>query len=337
MLLFKVQKMSFSAYRILETEGVFSTSLVDAEKAELPEGDLLVRVHHTSLNYKDVLSYSGHRGITKKFPHTPGIDAAGVVEECSSGDFKVGDEVIVTGFDLGMNTWGGHSQYIRVPSNWAVKKPEGLSLDESMIMGTAGFTAGQSILRMQDNGLKAGDGPILVTGATGGVGSMAVLLLSHLGYEVAAATRNPDHAEFLKSIGASEIVSSTDLVDSSDRPLLKSRWAGVVETVGGPLLETAVRSTQRRGVVTFCGMIASPELNLTVFPFILRGLRLIGIDSAECPLDQKISLWEKLSGSWKPENLRAVEDHRAFDEIPAMVDAMKAGSTRGRVTFNLPV
>ena len=328
--------MTFLAYRIQEAGEGFSSQLSEVEPGDLPEGEVMIRVQNTSLNYKDVLSWNGHRGITKNYPHTPGIDAAGVVEESSVEDFKAGEEVIVTGFDLGMNTWGGFSQYIRVPSSWVVKRPAGITLSESMIFGTAGFTAAQSILRMEENGIDKDSGPILVTGATGGVGSMAVLLLSHLGYSVSAATRNSDNTAFLKSIGAQEIVDSAEVVDESQRPLLKSRWAGVVETVGGPLLETAIRSTQRRGVVTFCGMIASPELNTTVFPFILRGLRLIGIDSAECPLSQKVDLWAKLAGPWKPENLRAVEDHRSFDEIPAMVDAMKSGNTRGRVTFDLP-
>lgn len=328
--------MSFPAYQISEDGDGFITALIEAEKDQLPEGEVLIRVLHTSLNYKDVLSWNGHRGITKNYPHTPGIDAAGIVEESSNGSFSKGEEVIVTGYDLGMNTWGGFSQFIRVPSSWVVKKPSGLNLRETMIFGTAGFTAAQSILRMQENGVKPGDGPILVTGATGGVGSTAVVLLSHLGYEVAAATRDPKNHSYLESIGASRIVSSSDIIDESKRPLLKSQWAGVVETVGGPLLETAIRSTQRRGVVTFCGMIASPELNTTVFPFILRGLRLIGIDSAECPLPQKVSLWDKLAGSWKPAKLQQVEDHHTFEEIPDMVEAMQNGKTRGRVTFDLP-
>ena len=205
-----------------------------------------------------------------------------------------------------------------------------------MIVGTAGFTAAQCALRFADNGLKPGDGPILVTGSTGGVGSFAVSLLSHLGYEVVAATRDPKNVDFLKSIGAHEVIDSSDCVDDSPKPMLKSRWAGVVETVGGGLLETAIRSTQRRGVITFCGMIASPKLNTTVFPFILRGLRLIGIDSAECPAEQKKEIWDLLAGDWKSPRLAQLQDPKLFDDIPTMIERMKRGDTRGRVTFTIP-
>lgn len=329
--------MSFLAYRIHEEpDNTFRGEKTEVSTDDLPAGDVLVRVQYSSLNYKDVLSWSGHKGITKQFPHTPGIDAAGVVEQSTSASFSPGDEVIVIGFDLGMNTWGGFSQFIRVPAGWVVKKPAGLSLGEAMTIGTAGFTAAQCAARFADLGTLPGEGPVLVTGATGGVGSVAVCLLSHLGYEVVAATRNPENVDFLKSIGAHEVVSTSDVIDESKRPLLKSRWAGVVETVGGPLLETAIRSTHRRGVITFCGMIASSDVNTTVFPFILRGLRLIGIDSAECPLDEKVALWNRLATDWKPGKLAALRDDRSFEEVPEMIAKMKAGDTRGRVVFTLP-
>lgn len=329
--------MTFLAYRIHEEpDNTFRGEKAEVSAEDLPAGDVLVRVQYSSLNYKDVLSWSGHKGITKQFPHTPGIDAAGVVEHSSSDSFAQGEEVIVSGFDLGMNTWGGFSQFIRVPAGWVVKKPAGLTLDEAMTIGTAGFTAAQCAARFADLSLLPGEGPVLVTGATGGVGSVAVCLLAHLGYEVVAATRNPDNVEFCKSIGAREVISTSDVIDESKRPLLKSRWAGVVETVGGPLLETAIRSMQRRGVITFCGMIASSDLNTTVFPFILRGLRLIGIDSAECPLDQKVELWNRLASDWKPSKLAALRDDHGFDEVPDMIAKMKSGETRGRVVFTLP-
>lgn len=304
--------------------------------SDLPPGQVLIRVRYSSLNYKDVLSWGGHRGITRHYPHTPGVDAAGVVESSEVDWLSPGDEVIVTGFDLGMNTWGGFSQYIRVPAEWVVNKPEGLTLEEAMTIGTAGFTAGQCAERFADLGMNPGQGPVLVTGATGGVGSCAVSLLSHLGYEVVAASRDLANTPFLESIGASRVVSTSELIDNSSRPLLKGRWAGVVETVGGPLLETAIRSTQRRAVITFCGMIASSDLNTTVFPFILRGLRLVGIDSAECPRDQKLDLWNRLATEWKPANLSALRVSKTFEEIPTMIDEMKSGSTRGRIVFTVP-
>lgn len=329
--------MYFEAYRIEELEEKrYTAKRIRASLSDLPAGEVLVRVQYSSLNYKDVLSWSGNRGITRNYPHTPGVDAAGVVETSEVEGFAHGDEVIVTGFDMGMNTWGGFSQYVRVPAKWVVKKPSGLTLEEAMTLGTAGFTAAQCALLFEQLGKKPDDGPILVTGATGGVGSVAVSLLSHLGYEVVAATRDPANTEFLESIGASSVIPTSEVIDESKRPMLKGRWAGVVETVGGPLLETAIRSTKRRAVVTFCGMIASAELNTSVFPFILRGLRLIGIDSAECPLDQKVALWNKLAGDWKPAKLAELRVSKDFDDIPDMIELMKAGDTRGRVVFKVP-
>jgi alcohol dehydrogenase len=329
--------MDFECYRIEEESPErFVARRVRASFSDLPAGEVLIRVRYTSLNYKDVLSWTGNKGITRRYPHTPGIDAAGVVERSDSAEFSPGDEVIVTGFDLGMNTWGGFSEYVRVPASWVVRLPSGLDLVEAMTFGTAGFTAGQCVLRFQDNGCFPGKGPVLVTGATGGVGSVAVCLLAHLGYEVVAATRSPENVEFLRALGAHEIVSSSELVDASDRPLLKARWAGVVETVGGKLLETAIRSTERRAVITFCGMIGGARLETSVFPFILRGLRLIGVDSAECPLDQKVDLWCKLAGGWKPSTLSMLRDPREFDELPALVERMRSGATRGRVVVRVP-
>ena len=326
----------FKAYEVSEIgEGQFRGEFKSKKFSDLPPGEVLVQVKYSSLNYKDVLSSQGNRGITKNYPHVLGIDAAGLVVESSVDNFAKGDEVIVTGYDLGMNTWGGFSEYIRVPAQWVVKKPSSMDLEYAMCIGTAGFTAGQCLLRMQDNGVVPGSGPILVTGATGGVGSVAVVLLSHLGYEVVAATRDLDQADFLTSCGASEVINSKELCDDSSRPLLKSRWAGVVETVGGPLLETAIRSTQRRAVITFCGMIASPQLNTTVFPFILRGLRLIGIDSAECPLNQKVQLWNLLATTWKSPRLKNLEVLKSFDECPAQIELMSKGSHRGRIVFKI--
>jgi acrylyl-CoA reductase (NADPH) len=327
----------FKAYEVSEAQdGTFQGSFKTKNIEDLPTGDVLINVKATSLNYKDLLSSQGNKGITKKYPHVCGIDAAGIIEYSSDSNFCVGEEVIVTGYDLGMNTWGGFSEYIRVPAQWIVKKPEKISLEYAMCIGTAGFTAGQSILRMQENGVQPQSGPILVTGATGGVGSVAVALLSHLGYEVVAATRDLKQSDFLKSIGAKAVINSQECCDDSTRPLLKSQWAGVVETVGGKLLETAIRSTQRRGVITFCGMILSPNLNTTVFPFILRGLRLIGIDSAECPIEQKIEMWDLLSGPWYTPLIDQLKQVKSFHEIPQQLDLMKDGSTRGRIVFKIP-
>ncbi|MGI9554122.1 MAG: YhdH/YhfP family quinone oxidoreductase [Thermodesulfobacteriota bacterium] len=302
---------------------------------DLPEGDVLIKVKYSSLNYKDALSAIGNRGVTKNYPHTPGVDAAGVVEHSDSDDIKSGDEVITHGYDIGMDTSGGFGQYLRVPAEWVVKLPAGLTLKESMSYGTAGFTAAQSIYRLEENGIGTGSGKILVTGATGGVGSMAVAILYKAGYEVTASTGKTDQNDFLKNLGASEIISREDAADQSGRLLLKGQWAGVVDTVGGEILATALKSTMLRGVVTTCGNVASHELNTNVYPFILRGVSLIGIDSASCPMDRRVKIWERLSSGWKLDNLDQITRTVALEELNPEIDKILKGGQVGRVVVNL--
>jgi putative YhdH/YhfP family quinone oxidoreductase len=301
---------------------------------DLPEGDVLIRVHYSSLNYKDALSAIGNKGVTRHYPHTPGIDAAGTVAESRVDAFKPGDAVLVTGYDLGMNTSGGFGQYVRVPAGWVVPLPEGLSLKESMIYGTAGFTAGMGITFLTEK-VSPTDGPVLVTGATGGVGSIAVAVLAKLGYQVAAVTGKADAAAFLESIGASQIVDRAEAADTSGRPLLKSQWAGVVDTVGGEILATAIKATNPWGTVTCCGNVASPDLPLTVFPFILRGVRLIGIDSQNCPMDLRLAVWHNLAGSWRFAGLDDLCTEIGLEALSANIDLILKGRQKGRVVVNL--
>ena len=301
---------------------------------DLPEGDVLIRVNYSSLNYKDALSAIGNNGVTRSYPHTPGIDAAGTVADSRVDAFKKGDPVLVTSYDLGMNTSGGFGQYVRVPAGWVVPLPGGLSLKESMIFGTAGFTAGMGILFLTER-VRPEDGPVLVTGATGGVGSVCVAVLAKLGYTVAAATGKTAEAAFLKSIGASQIVDRADAADTSGRPLLKSQWAGVVDTVGGEILATAIKSTHPWGTVTCCGNVASPDLPLTVFPFILRGVRLIGIDSQNCPMDIRLKVWENLAGPWKIDGLEDISKEISLDGLSDNIDLILKGQQKGRVVVNL--
>ncbi len=302
--------------------------------SDLPEGDVLIRVNYSSLNYKDALSAVGNKGVTRRYPHTPGIDAAGTVIESRFETFKPGDAVLVTGYDLGMNTSGGFGQYVRVPAEWVVPLPAGLSVKESMIYGTAGFTAGMSVHFLTER-VKPQDGPVLVTGATGGVGSVSVAVLAKLGYSVAAVTGKTAEEAFLKSIGASQIVGRADAADTSGRPLLKGQWAGVVDTVGGDILATAIKSTQAWGTVTCCGNVASPDLPLTVFPFILRGVRLVGIDSQNCPMDLRLKVWDNLAGPWKIEGLEKLCTEIALDGLSDNIDLILKGRQRGRVVVNL--
>jgi acrylyl-CoA reductase (NADPH) len=317
------------------TKGQFVRRIEDRSLADLPQGDVLIRVHYTSLNYKDALSASGHRGVTRTYPHTPGIDAAGVVEESADDRFEPGDRVLVTGYDLGMNTAGGFGQYVRVPAEWVVEVPRELSLRESMIYGTAGVTAGLSVLKLQAHGVTPEQGEILVTGATGGVGSLAVGILASDGYPVVAATGKLEAAQFLLDLGAQEVVHRDEVRDASGRPLLSGRWAGAVDTVGGEYLATALKSTRIDGVVTCCGLVASPELPTTVYPFILRGVSLLGIDSENCPMATRLRLWRKLAGEWKLANLNDLANECSLDGLEVEIERILQGKQRGRVVVDL--
>jgi len=313
---------------------VFSRQVKDRELDALPAGDVIVRVQYSSLNYKDALSASGNRGVTREYPHTPGIDAAGTVVESSAHDLTEGQQVMVSGYDLGMNTPGGFGQYIRVPAGWVVSLPPGLSMKESMIFGTAGFTAGMSVERITDM-VKPENGEILVTGATGGVGSIAVALLSKLGYRAVAVSGKEDAKSFLTRLGAQEIISRKVFIKEPARPLLTARWAGVVDTVGGKILTAAIKATRPRGLVTCCGNVASPELSLTVFPFILRGVTLAGIDSQNCPMALRKRIWERLAAEWKIASLDEIYREVTLAALPDEIEKSLTGQQKGRVVVNL--
>ena len=314
---------------------VFNRSIVTRSLDDLPEGDLVVRVLYSSLNFKDALSATGNPGVTRNFPHTPGIDAAGEVVSCSDGSFQSGEKVIVTSYDLGMETDGGFGQMIRVPSKWALKLPDGLDLKESMMLGTAGLTAALSVRELVESGVAPEQGPLLVTGATGGVGSLAVAMLSKAGYKVTAVTGKMDQEDYLKGLGAERVISRETLMTGAERPMMKTTWAGVVDCVGGDMLAAALKSTQYGGVVTCCGLVGSPELNVNVFPFILRGVRLIGIDSAECPMDKRVAVWKKLSGEWKPESLAGMVEEVGLEGLEKKIQGMLKAQLKRKVLVNL--
>ncbi|MFW5635396.1 MAG: YhdH/YhfP family quinone oxidoreductase [Thermodesulfobacteriota bacterium] len=330
-----MENKTFKAMVVEETsEKRFERQIRERSVEDLPEGEVLVRVKYSSLNYKDALSATGNRGVTRTFPHTPGIDAAGVVEESTDDRFKPGAEVIVTSYDLGMNTSGGFGQYIRVPAGWVVPLPKNLTLKEAMIYGTAGFTAGISVYKLTHT-VKPEDGDILVTGATGGVGSLAVSILSGLGYSVTAVTGKTEEESFLKGIGARAILSREEALDTSGRPMLKSLWAGVVDTVGGDYLVTAIKSTHLHGTVTCCGNVASPDLPLNVFPFILRGVSLLGVDSQNCPMDTRVQIWKHLAGDWKLDRLDQIAKEISLGQLDENIDLILEGKQKGRVVVNL--
>lgn len=327
-----MENKKFRAYWVTEdAEKRYSQEIREREIDDLPAGDVLVKVSYSSLNYKDALSATGVKGVTRKYPHTPGIDAAGVIEESEDDRFQAGDRVLVTGYDLGMNTAGGLGEYIRVPSQWVAKLPEGLTDKKSMMYGTAGFTAGLSVKRLIESGVRPEDGDILVTGATGGVGSIAVGLLSKLGYSVVAGTGKPETEEMLKKIGASGIALREDLDDQSGKALLKERWAGVVDTVGGNILASAIKATKYGGAVTSCGNAASAELSLTVFPFILRGVSIFGIDSVLCPMERRLEIWNLLAGGWDLEDLEKSIEVIGLEQVSEKIDLILKGRLVGRV------
>lgn len=324
----------FKAYVVAERENTFIGTVKTRSIGELPPGDLLIKVSYSSLNYKDALSAAGNKGVTRNYPHTPGIDAVGVVVKSDHASFKANDQVIVTGYDLGMNTAGGFGGYIRVPSEWALKLPENLSMLEAMIYGTAGLTAGMSVLRLAEL-VKPQDGPIIVSGATGGVGSLSVAILSKLGYSVTAITGKASERDFLFRLGAKEILLREEFEKLDKKPLLKPLSAGAIDTVGGVILENIIRSTKEMGAVACCGNAASPKLELTVFPFILRGLTLIGIASQNYPMAGREKVWQKLALDWKPAQLPDTCTEIGLDELSAKIDLMLQGKLKGRTIVKI--
>jgi len=329
-----MEAIEFKAFVVEEKEGAFSGHINNRSVDDLPDNDLLVKVHYSSLNYKDALSANGNKGVTRDYPHTPGIDAAGTVVNDASGKFNVNEPVIVTGYDLGMNTDGGFAEYIRVPSEWAVRLPESLTMKEAMMLGTAGLTAGMSVMRLIET-VKPDDGNIAVSGATGGVGALSIGILSKLGYAVSAISGKEQEREFLLELGAQEVLPRQDYEAENTRPLLKAAFAGVIDTVGGNILANLIKSTRPMGVVTCCGNAASPNLDLTVFPFILRGVSLIGIDSQNCPMAEREIIWKKLAGEWKPENLQELCREISLDELPESIERMLSGKLKGRTVVSL--
>lgn len=321
---------TFTAMLVEKTESGFERSIVERSVDDLPPGDVLIEVRYSSLNYKDGLSATGNPGVSRNFPHTPGIDAAGVVVESASADFSPGDEVIVTGFDLGMNTSGGFGARIRVPAGWVLPRPEGLTLHRSMILGTAGFTAALCVHKLEAAGMTPESGPVLVTGATGGVGSVAVMLLAKLGYQVTAVTGKEDRHDFLRGIGATDIIGREEARAGSDRPLGRETWGGAVDTVGGEILFNAVKSLRYGCSLAACGLVDSPAIPATVLPFILRHVNLLGVDSVELPLAQKAEIWEKLAGPWQLPALETLEESLSLETLSAAIDRILAGSMVGR-------
>lgn len=326
--------MTYQALVVSEKEGKYIQEVKELNTRDLPKGDVLIQVHYSSLNYKDALSAVGNKGVTKNYPHTPGIDAAGIVIESESENIGVGEEVVVSGYDLGMNTPGGYGRFIRVPAEWVVKLPENLTMKEAMIIGTAGFTAGISINRLTEL-VKPADGRIIVSGATGGVGSVALSILSKLGYETVAVSGKESEYPFIESLGAGGIISRTDFLTLDKKPILSSKYAGGIDTVGGVILENIIKSLKPLGAVTTCGSVSGTELNMSVFPFILRGISLIGVSAQNYPMELRAKLWEKIADEWKPTNLMNIYNEITLHELPDAISQILKGGLKGRTVIKL--
>lgn len=316
-------------------DGQVSAAVEAVDETELPLGDVEIRVAWSSLNYKDAMAATGHPGIVHRFPHVPGIDAAGHVVASHHGAFSVGDPVLVTGYDLGAGRWGGWSERIRVPADWVVPLPAGLTLLEAMCHGTAGFTAALCVRRLQAMGLEPVHGPVVVSGASGGVGCLSVRLLAHLGFEVVASTGKATATDMLLRLGAAQVVDRNELVSPSRRPLLSTRWAGGIDTVGGETLASILRETRPYGAVAACGMLQGEQLSLTVYPFILRAVSLIGISASQCPRLTRDEIWRQLAGEWKLAEWSGLVKRSELSVVMEPVAEMLAGHVQGRVVVQV--
>ena len=318
---------SFTAYRTFQEDNRIVSRFVDMAIDDLDPGDVVIRTEYSSINYKDALSHNGTGKIMRRYPCNAGIDVAGEVVTSADPRFRAGDKVIVTSWDFGVAHDGGYSEYVRVPAKWVVPMPQGMSTFEAMVLGTAGFTAGLAVERMEHDGLTPDKGPVVVTGATGGVGSVVIEILARCGYHVVALTGKPEEAEYLKHLGAAEILDRRT-IDWGKRPLEKATWAGAVDNIGGDALAWMTRTMKQGGAIASCGLAASIDLHTTVMPFILRGVSLLGIDSGYWPMAPRQKLWQRLAGEWKPDKVGA-----AVKTIPlAELDQVFRNLLEGRMT-----
>ncbi len=321
----------FKALVVDKVENDTEVSVKKMTKEDLPAGDVLIKVQYSSVNYKDGLATHPKGNIVKEYPHVPGIDLAGVVVESDHPEWKEGDRVIVTSYELGVSHYGGFSEYARVKAEWIVPLPEGLSMKEAMVYGTAGFTAALSVYQLEQAGLTPDRGPVLVTGATGGVGSMAVAILAKKGYEVTASTGKESEHSYLKGLGATSIINRDEVAPEGFKPIGKQKWAGAVDPVGGSTLAAVLSNTMYGGAVAVSGLTAGPKVPTTVFPFILRGVNLLGIDSVYCPMEKRKEIWKKAAGEYKPaEHLEAIQHEISFEELPEVLSSILSGNVRGR-------
>jgi len=325
----------FRALRLDETDGRISASLADIDDAALPESDVTIAVDYSTLNYKDGMVVNGLGKLVRTYPHIPGIDLAGTVEESSNPRFKPGDKVLLTGWHVGERHWGGYAEKARVKGEWLTPIPEGLSTFEAMAVGTAGFTAMLAILALEAHGLKTEGGDVLVTGASGGVGSVAIATLANCGYRPVALTGRTSEADYLKGLGAAEIVARDSFLEGDPRPLEAERWAGCVDAVGGAVLARVLAQLRYGSSVAAVGLAGGPKLETTVMPFLLRGVNLLGIDSVQCPSGRREAAWQRIARDLPMDKLRAMTQTAPLSDVPRLASAILKGEVRGRMVIDV--
>jgi NADPH2:quinone reductase len=328
-----VQK--FRAYRTFQENNAVVSRFVELGLEDLDPGDVVVRTKYSTINYKDALSYNGAGKIMRKYPTNAGIDMAGTVETSADSRWKRGDKVIVHAYDMGVAHDGGYAEFVRVPADWIVRRPESMTAFDAMTLGTAGFTAAQAIMLMEHNGLKRENGPVAVTGATGGVGSVAVEILAKSGYEVVAITGKKEETRYLKELGAKDVLLRQSIDLSKIRPLDKSTWAGAVDNLGGDILAWLLSTMKNGGMVGAVGLAADMKLHTTVAPFILRGVSLLGADSANCPMAMRQKIWNKLAVEWRPDQVHDQVRTIDFDDLPTHFEPYLKGMVRGRTVVRV--
>ncbi|MGL4293847.1 MAG: YhdH/YhfP family quinone oxidoreductase [Bacteroidales bacterium] len=326
---------TFKAYRTFEKPDGFESEVTTMDFDSLKDHDVIIKVIYSGINYKDLLSDRGNRGVTRNYPHTPGIDAAGIINMDRSGTFSVGEEVVVMGYDLGMNTDGAFAEYISVPVEWVMRKPKGFSLKQTMQIGTSGFTAALGISKMLQMGMKPENGPVVVTGATGGVGMHGVQMLSKLGFTVWAVTGKKELEPALKQLGASCILGRDEVLAPQEKPLLRPRWAGALDTVGGEMLVSLLKQCSKSGSVATCGTVGGASLSMTVLPFILNGINLLGINAADTPMTERVKIWELLESIAEPDITAKNGEEIGLDEIGDALQKMSSNQHAGRYLIRI--
>lgn len=326
---------TFKALVATQNDGQFSASIQDVHRSALPEGEVLIRVAYSSLNYKDGLAVTGRPGVIRSFPMVPGVDLAGTVEESSAPDFKPGDPVVVTGCGTSEFHWGGYAQYARMKAEWVVPIPANMTPAQAMGVGTAGFTSMQSVMALEEHGMKPSGREVVVTGAGGGVGSVAVAILAKLGYKVVASTGRAELQDYLRQLGASEIIDRSVLSAPSKRPLESERWGGAIDSVGGDTLAGLLRSMATHASVASCGLAGGNAFSATVFPFILRGVNILGIDSVRVPNAQRRAIWGRLSRDLDLRLLDSMIQMEPLSRVRELAEQILKGQIRGRVVIDV--